>query len=222
MRLTPADVERMTFSTALRGYDLNEVDDFLDRVVVTMRELDEELTEAQSQRGASSRPDTSSSQDASVVGRALVAAQQAADGLIEEANAEAARILELARTAADTIESERDARRQAAEEEIELLGERVSAVRNQLAMLATEVADRLDAMDETLSGALKSDQTAVPAIPSAHGADVTHLGGMGDDEPSQGPGDGVDDGDDMAPDKANGITDADADEPVPEGADEEE
>ena len=32
MPLTPIDVQQKTFATALRGYDLDEVDDFLDAV----------------------------------------------------------------------------------------------------------------------------------------------------------------------------------------------
>jgi len=44
--LTAADVEQKTFSTALRGYDLDEVDDFLDEIVATIRSLNEQLEEA--------------------------------------------------------------------------------------------------------------------------------------------------------------------------------
>ncbi len=39
MAITPADIEKKTFSTALRGYDLDEVDDFLDEMVAAVREL---------------------------------------------------------------------------------------------------------------------------------------------------------------------------------------
>ena len=46
MAITPADIEKKTFSTALRGYDLDEVDDFLDEMVVAVRELEEELVQA--------------------------------------------------------------------------------------------------------------------------------------------------------------------------------
>jgi DivIVA domain-containing protein len=46
MAITPADIEKKTFSTALRGYDLDEVDDFLDEMVVAVRELEGELTQA--------------------------------------------------------------------------------------------------------------------------------------------------------------------------------
>ena len=48
--LTAADVEQKTFSTALRGYDLDEVDDFLDEVVATLKELGQQLEEARAGR----------------------------------------------------------------------------------------------------------------------------------------------------------------------------
>ena len=47
MALTPIDVQQKTFGTALRGYDLDEVDDFLDEVVTTLKSYEERLTEAQ-------------------------------------------------------------------------------------------------------------------------------------------------------------------------------
>lgn len=49
--LTASDVEQKTFSTALRGYDLDEVDDFLDEIVATIKQLTEQLEEARSANG---------------------------------------------------------------------------------------------------------------------------------------------------------------------------
>lgn len=40
MALTPADIERKVFGTTLRGYNVEEVDDFLDEMVATLRDLD--------------------------------------------------------------------------------------------------------------------------------------------------------------------------------------
>lgn len=164
MPLTPADIEQTTFSTALRGYDLNEVDDFLDRIVASMKELEEDLAEARSRRAeaTAAQGEPTAGDDASVVGRALLVAQQAADKMIEDANAESLQILEQARTAADSIESARDARRAEAESEMGLLGQRVASVRTQLAQLATEVADRLDEMDAAINGTFDGEDDTGP------------------------------------------------------------
>ena len=56
MTLTPADVEGKTFGTALRGYDLDEVDDFLDDVVGTLRDLQDQVASARAAQPESSEP----------------------------------------------------------------------------------------------------------------------------------------------------------------------
>ena len=142
--LTPSDIEQKTFHTSLRGYDLDEVDDFLDDVVATIRELTEKLEAAQ---GGSIEPSVG---DESAVGRALVAAQTAADQMIADAKAEAEKIVSEARSEADTWISERDEKKAAADEEMQELTQHVASVRTQLAVLAAAVADRLDEMDEAL------------------------------------------------------------------------
>jgi cell division initiation protein len=166
--LTPADIEQKTFSTALRGYDLDEVDDFLDQVVATIRDLQEELAEARSSAAKTPEPVA----DESAVGRALIAAQSAADQIMAAAREDvdralatsqeqADRILDEARGEADGLMAERDSKRAAAEAEMQVLSERVSNIRTQLALLATAVADKLDEMDALVaSDTAESGQAA--------------------------------------------------------------
>ncbi len=149
--LKPTDIEEKTFSTALRGYDLNEVDDFLDEVVATIRDLEEQVASSRSGKAAAVAPDPV--HDESAVGRALIAAQAAADRLLEEARAEADRIRAEARTDADSWIHERDAMKAEAEREMAELTDRVSHVRRELAVLATAVADGLDEMDAAIEAA---------------------------------------------------------------------
>ncbi|HEU4917381.1 MAG TPA: DivIVA domain-containing protein [Acidimicrobiia bacterium] len=175
MAITPADIEKKTFSTALRGYDLDEVDDFLDEMVVAVRGLEEELAAAR-QRVAELEGDPPSvvaadeaaapvaaGPDESAVGRALVAAQQAADRMLEEARGEADRIVADARTEADTFAQERQAKKAAVDAEMTQMTELVAGVRTKLAVLATTVADKLDEMDAAVAGA----QGQAPAEPEA-------------------------------------------------------
>lgn len=189
MPITPSDIEHKTFSTALRGYDLDEVDDFLDEIVVALRDLHGELTAARAKiaeleqskgSGAGAVSGTGSGAvvgvgDESAVGRVLILAQQTADRTLEEARAEADRTLEEARveaerkleeanaeadrtvtearTEADSFEAVREQRREAAQTEMAELSVLVASVRNQLALLATTVADKLDEMDSTIDSA---------------------------------------------------------------------
>lgn len=170
--LTPADIEQKTFSTALRGYDLDEVDDFLDEVVGTIKELTAQLESARADAAAlpaaapvpafepepeptppePTPPEPAGSVvDESAIGRALVAAQAAADKLLEDAEAEAVRIVEGARSEAEEWTTEREAKQREAEAEIAVFSTRVASIRSELALLATEVADRLDTMDEVIA-----------------------------------------------------------------------
>jgi len=169
MAITPADIEKKTFSTALRGYDLDEVDDFLDEMVVAVRELDEELARARArvvelEQGSGAvaaavspapvpEPPAAPSVDESAVGRALVAAQQAADRILEEARSEAERIVGEARSEVDTFVRERDQRKAEVAAEMADMTGPVAGVRTQLAVLATTVADKLDEMDAAVAGA---------------------------------------------------------------------
>jgi cell division initiation protein len=156
--LTPDDIEQKTFSTALRGYDLDEVDDFLDHVVATIRDLQEELAEARSSAAKVPEPVP----DESAVGRALIAAQSAADQImaaaredsdrtLTNAQEEAKRLVSEAQEQADGFIAERDAKRAEAEAEMMILSDHVSNIRTQLALLATAVADKLDEMDALIA-----------------------------------------------------------------------
>ena len=150
MALTPADVEGKTFGTALRGYDLDEVDDFLDDVVATLRDLQDQLASARVVEPESTEPPVIA--DESAVGRALIAAQATGDTIISDAREESERILNEARGEAETWASERDAKKTEADAEMAELTRHVSDVRTQLALLATTVADSLDEMDLAIGG----------------------------------------------------------------------
>jgi DivIVA domain-containing protein len=161
--LTAADVEQKTFSTALRGYDLDEVDDFLDEIVATIRDLNEQLEEAKAAavavpaapapaREPAPVREIPTGLDESAIGRALVAAQTAADKLLEDAQAEAGKIVDGAKSEADTWKVERDAKRAEAESEMARLTAQVASVRSELAVLADDVAEKLDDMDAVIEG----------------------------------------------------------------------
>jgi DivIVA domain-containing protein len=191
--LTAADVEQKTFSTALRGYDLDEVDDFLDEIVATIRQLNEQLDEArvaaaeapaviapipepepvaviepepEPEPAAVFKPEPEPEPavaaptpeiDESAIGRALLAAQNAADNLLAEARDQAGKLVEEAKTEADSWTEEREAKRREAEAEISRLATRVASVRSELSVLAGEVSGKLDEMDSVIDDAGDTD-----------------------------------------------------------------
>jgi cell division initiation protein len=166
MGMTPSDVEQKTFSTALRGYDLDEVDDFLDEVISTIRGLQDQIADAKT---ANPVVHSIPAEDESAIGRVLMTAQatadtmiadarEQADTMIADAREQADQILTDARSEADSWADERDAKKAAADEEMDQLARHVAGVRNQLAVLATVVADRLDEMDEVVGVHDPTDQ----------------------------------------------------------------
>ncbi len=163
--LTPSDIEAKTFHTSLRGYDLDEVDDFLDEVVATVRELTERLD-------AVGSTDERHSSDEGAVGRALVAAQSTADQIINDAKEEAEQILESATAEAESWAAARDEKKAAAEEEMALLADRVANVRKQLEALTTAVADKIDEMDVVLESGTSDVPEDVVEEPNAGTSEV--------------------------------------------------
>ncbi len=119
MELTPQLLETQQFPEKWRGYDQDAVDDFLERVGVAVAELQDRLRAAnariealEASGGTSETPAVAASgaltaeEEAQQVGRALILAQQAADTALEEARAEAARLVAEAESQARALTAE--------------------------------------------------------------------------------------------------------------------
>ncbi len=150
MPLTPIDVQQKTFATALRGYDLDEVDDFLDAVVVALKDYDQRLSDAQ-ERISTLEAELNDKGDAEgAIARALVAAQRSADAIVADAKEEAQRILSDADSEANELAEARDSERRRLQAEIDDLRSKVSSVRSSVAELTAAIPVTLDEIDEVL------------------------------------------------------------------------
>ena len=179
MTLTPSDIEQKTFSTALRGYNLDEVDDFLDEIVRSMRKLHEELESARSEleakgAGVDESPESAPAAtlvpaavveapptpppaapiDESAVGKALIAAQETAERIVTDARSEADEILVRARNEAETFEESRLKRKEEAEQEITRIDGLVNRVKSELADLSVAVGAELNGMSGAIDAAI--------------------------------------------------------------------
>jgi DivIVA domain-containing protein len=204
MTLTPSDIEQKTFSTALRGYNLDEVDDFLDEVVRSMRKLHEELETARLEletRGAevddSAEPAPAATAvptavaeppptpppvapiDESAVGKALIAAQETAERIVTDARSEADAILVRAQSEAETFEEARLRRKEEADREISRIDGLVLRVKSELADLSVAVGAELDEMTEAIDTAI-TDLDNSPGDQAESGDDLD----AGDGAPS--------------------------------------
>lgn len=148
MVLTPIDVQQKTFATAMRGYDLDEVDDFLDNVVIALKDYEQRLRDAQERITTLESDLSKRSDEESAISRALVAAQRSADSLVDDAREEAQRILAEAESQASELEGERDEQRRLLEEEIDAIRSRLERLRSGVATMLTSVSAGLDDIEQ--------------------------------------------------------------------------
>ena len=169
MTLTPQDVQNKEFLTVrLReGYDMQEVDQFLDEVEAELRRLNEENERLRAEVASAGQAPAAETAAPADVDAAREAAEQArvtdtglarAVGDVEDAPQAALTILTHAQTAADNLINEAQAKAD------ELVTD-ATATAETLVSDATERAERLDAETEQrrleLMGSLQSQETAL-------------------------------------------------------------
>src|SRR5215472_13155764 len=103
MDVTPQVIIEVEFHQKMRGYDPDEVDDFLERVAVAVGQLTERLGETEARASAADQhaqdlerqlrdageKSAASDDDAETIRRTLVLAQKTADAAVKEARDEA-------------------------------------------------------------------------------------------------------------------------------------
>ena len=154
MPLTPIEVEHTQFRVAFRGYAIDEVDAFLDRVQGELARL---LSEQSPATVAPAAPSASGTEGQEAALRTLLLAQRTADEAVAEARAEAEQLRTAARDEAGatltSAKQEAESTRTAARTEAETTltqareeAERVlTASRAEAAGLDEQIASRLEA-----------------------------------------------------------------------------
>jgi len=162
MPLTPIDIQQKTFGPELRGYNMDEVDDFLDEVVATLKDYDQRVRDAQDRIRALEAEIATRGEDETAISRALVAAQKQADTMLSEAREEAEAIRNEAHDESDRLRSERDAERQSLTQDIARMRATVADLKRRVVELAASAENDLDAMDaaaaEASSGIAVTDE----------------------------------------------------------------
>ena len=153
MPLTPIDIQQKTFGPELRGYNMDEVDDFLDDVVTALKDYDQRVRDAQDRIRALEAELSTRGEDESAISRALVAAQKQADALVGDAHADADRIRADAQVEADRLRADRDTERMGLNQDIARMRATIADLKRRVAELAASVSDDLDAMDEAAASA---------------------------------------------------------------------
>src|SRR5579875_2333760 len=180
MEISGKVLREVEFRDRLRGYDTDEVDEFLENVAVAVDELRAEL-DALRQRAASQAEPTP---DDDAIRRTLVLAQRTADLAIKEANEEASRILESARAQAQALVAGAEERaRQLESEAADDLTQRIARLGEERRRLELELA-ALVRLAEAARAALEAAQARLEASePAAPASDGVPAEGAGEAAP---------------------------------------
>src|SRR3954469_7265141 len=167
MELTPRLLTEVEFREQWRGYSQNEVDDFLERVAAAGAELLHRLREANERASTAERRLLERAED-DEIRRTLVLAQRTASSAMEEAQAEAARIV------GEAEDHKREMEAEIAERTERELGDLLDRRR----ALEADIAS-LSAFVEQLRGNVRSELQrqldALDALPSPVAPEVSEV-----------------------------------------------
>jgi cell division initiation protein len=199
MEVSGKVLREVEFRDRLRGYDTDEVDEFLEKVAVGVDELLARISQLEAQLAAQpahAEPGAASAAmagfDDDAIRRTLVLAQRTADLAVSEAREEAARLLDEARAQAESVvaRAEEAARRLRSEAEQELQA-RVSRLNEERDRLEREVQGLARVVEDERSRVLESlDATLRYVRDHLFAGDElkAHLGEPGNLEPRPQPG----------------------------------
>jgi cell division initiation protein len=180
MNLTPHEVEQKAFTQALRGYHMDEVDDFLDDVVETLRSYEQRLRDAQERITGLEGEVSARGDEERAISRALLAAQKSADEMLTEAKEEASRIKEQANIEAAEHQALRDAEKAAALVEIESIRGEVNLLREKARTLLMAVDERLGEAEE--ASVASAEALTAPAEDDGEESEVDEPGETEEEE----------------------------------------
>jgi DivIVA domain-containing protein len=168
--VTPEQIRRREFVTTRRGYDVEQVRDYLDQLATQVEQMESVFRSARLQAGAAERAQTGPRKDpyqqlSDRFAEVLRTADREADRIRREAKDEADRALREARADADRIRLDAQSRAEQAREEAEraLREARTQADRtiSGLASRRDALVDQLAAMQERLLGVAHELEAAI-------------------------------------------------------------
>ncbi|MDH3306138.1 MAG: DivIVA domain-containing protein [Acidimicrobiia bacterium] len=137
MPLTPIDVTQKTFREKLKGYDEDEVDDFLDEVMVSLREYEQKLRDAEERIVVLEEQLQANRETEDAMRRTFLAAQRTADQIVAEARTEADHIIEGATSQAELVSADKVAERAELDAQLVTMRSQVAEIRERLSVFAT-------------------------------------------------------------------------------------
>ncbi len=151
------DIQNQQFNVRFRGFDTEEVDEFLEQAAATVQKLTEENRELKEQLEAAHQQVAElKEQEKSTLG-AIVSAQSVAQEMKEKAQDEAREVVAKAREEANRLKENASAEILALEREVDRLQGIKTRVRDEIRQVLESYLTRLDAdHDESSTGAPRS------------------------------------------------------------------
>jgi len=147
MPLTPLDIHNKEFARSFRGYDEDQVNEFLDQVIKDYEALIRENKELQAKAAALEERLSHFANIEDTLSKTIIVAQEAADEVRQNAKKEAQLILKEAEKNADRIINESLARSRQIALEIEELKKQASVYRMRFRSLLEAQLDLLNSND---------------------------------------------------------------------------
>jgi cell division initiation protein len=150
MDLSPKTLREVEFREKLRGYNQDDVDEFLEQVAVGLEALQDQLRQAneRANRVGDQRSPASEEEESESARRVLVAAQRTADSMVREAREQAAEIVAAAearaRAALAQAEDAARLRRETAESDVRAEVQRLATARESLVADVTALEQHLE------------------------------------------------------------------------------
>jgi len=175
MEISARVLREVEFNSSLRGYNTDEVDEFLEQVADAVDRLHEEARSAAERAEAAERAprEPTGLDDDDSIKRTLVLAQRTADLAIREAQEEAAQLLDRARGEADVLVTDaRDSAERISSEaerrlrdEVSRLGAARDDLRKEVDTLVSLLAAERERLTETLGAALRYVERSLTPSP---------------------------------------------------------
>ncbi len=144
--LKPSELKKKSFSKAVRGYSITEVDEYMNFLLERYTELFRKNFELEQQLRAAVEIKSELEGEKESVRNTLVNAQKVASKIIETANEQANIIVNSSKDACNTILGELNERINAERDTIVTLKEQVSSLKQELFKTYREHIERIDAL----------------------------------------------------------------------------
>ena len=154
MVLSPIDIEQKTFRVALRGYAEEEVDQFLDEIVIAIREYERQLRDANERVAVLEEQLEANRETEDRIKKTLVIAQRTADQVVDEARGEAQQLLVEARTKATEVDAERVQERETLTADLDRMRSSVGSLKERLLALADSTMGKVEELETDVVVAL--------------------------------------------------------------------